>query len=144
MWTYSVKAFSVPSRWQADSIKSPTIIMFSFFSFFEKLENSYHKNFRGIHFGKNKSGKTWVCSLKWKKMSYVISEQPSSWHCSRTGKESMALFSVFSSKCSTFSVFSLDVQLLCLRSYRVLCSTESGHCTNLNEWEKGISFEDFF
>jgi hypothetical protein len=41
--------------------------MFSFFSFSEKLENSYHKNFRGIHFGKNKSGKTGVCSLKWKK-----------------------------------------------------------------------------
>lgn len=75
MWTYSVKAFSVSSHWQADSIKSPTIIMFTFF-FFEKLENSDHlRVFKSFTLAKINLGKPepvpWSGKKK-NKMNYII------------------------------------------------------------------------
>lgn len=84
MWTYSVKPFSASSHWQADSIKSPTIIMFTFF-FFEKLENSDHlRVFKAFTLAKINLGKPEP--IPWsgkKKKRWVISfsHWPFSWSC---------------------------------------------------------------
>lgn len=76
-WTYSVKAFPTLSRWQADSIKSPTIIMFTFFFSFSKLENSDHlRIFKAFTLAKINLKKTRVCSLKWKKDELCHSSWP--------------------------------------------------------------------